>query len=105
MPLWHVAKNARGFIAVGAISFGVFSLGAVAIGDVSVGALAVGKYVALGDHAYAMIAIGGHKASGDVFQHVGKLSAELKEQVKQLIDETVPSFIKWAGEIVKKMLS
>lgn len=42
---------------------------------------------------------------GDVFQHVGKLSAELKEQVKQLIDETVPSFIKWAGEIVKKMLS
>ena len=94
MPLWHVAKNARGFIAVGAISFGVFSLGAVAIGDVSVGALAVGKYVALGDHARAMIAIGGHKASGDVFQHVGKLSAGLKEQVKQLIDETVPSFIK-----------
>lgn len=105
MPLWHVAKNARGFIAVGAISFGMFSLGAVAIGDVSVGALAIGKHVALGDHARAMIAIGGHKASGDVFQHVGKLSAELKEQVKQLIDETVPSFIKWAGEIVKKMLS
>lgn len=103
--LFSVGTICAGVFAVGAISFGVFSLGAVAIGDVSVGALAIGKYAALGDHARAMIAIGGHKADGSVFQHVGKLSAELKEQVKQLIDETVPSFIKWAGEIVKKMLS
>lgn len=103
--LFSVGTISAGIFAVGAISFGVFSLGAVAIGDVSVGAFAIGKYAALGDHAQAMIAIGGHKADGSVFQHVGKLSAELKEQVKQLIDENVPSFIKWAGELFKKMLS
>ena len=103
--LFSVGTICAGIFAVGAIGFGVFSLGAVAIGDVSVGALAIGKYVAVGDTARAMIAIGGHRADGSVFQHVGKLSAEMKEQVKALIDETVPQIIKWAGEIVKGMLS
>lgn len=115
LPLWHVAKNAkgiiaigvkaRGIIAVGAITFGVFSLGAVAIGDVSVGALAVGRYVAIGDNARAMIAVGGHKSSGEVFQHVGKLTAELKEQVKMLVDQTVPAYLSWAAKLVKSILS
>lgn len=103
--LLSVGSICAGIFAVGAISFGVFSLGAVAIGDVSVGALAIGRYVALGDRAQAMIAIGGHSANGGVFQHVGKLSAELKEQVKILIDQTVPSYLQWAVGIVKSMLS
>ena len=103
--LFSVGSICAGIFAVGAISFGVFSLGAVAIGDVSVGALAIGRYVAVGDNARAMIAIGGHKASGEVFQHVGKLDEALKEQVKNLIDETVPAYLKWAAAIVKSMLS
>lgn len=103
--LFSVGSICAGIFAVGAISFGVFSLGAIAIGDVSVGALAIGKYVAIGDHAQAMIAIGGHKANGSVFEHVGKLTFETKEQVKTLIDNTVPSYLKWAASIVKSMLS
>ena len=105
LGMFGVGAICAGIFAVGTISFGVFSLGAIAIGDVSVGALAVGRYVAIGDHAQAMIAIGGHKASGDVFQHAGKLAAETKEQVKSLIDSTVPSYLKWAAAIVKSMLS
>lgn len=100
-----VGAICAGIFAVGSISFGVFSLGAVAIGDVSVGALAIGRYVAIGDHAQALIAIGGHKATGEVFQHVGRLAADTKEQVKTLIDNTVPSYLKWAAAIVKSMLS
>lgn len=102
---FSVGTISAGIFAVGAISFGVFSLGAVAIGDVSVGALAVGRYVAIGDHAQAAIAIGGHKASGEVFQHTGRLTPELKEQVKILIDQTVPSYLKWAATIAKSTLS
>lgn len=103
--LFSVGTICAGIFAVGAIGFGVFSLGAVAIGDVSVGALAIGRYVAIGDHAQAMIAIGGHEASGEIFRHVGKLTPELKEQVKILIDDTVPGFLKWAAAIVKSILS
>lgn len=103
--LFSVGTISAGVFAVGAISFGVFSLGAIAIGDVSVGALAVGRYVAIGDHAQAMIAVGGHKANGSVFQHVGKLPVEAKEQVKILIDDIVPAYLKWAARIVKSMLS
>lgn len=102
---FSVGTISAGIFAVGAISFGVFSLGAVAIGEVSVGALAVGRYVAIGDNARALIAVGGHKAYGEVFQHVGKLTFEMKEQVKLLIDDAVPSYLKWAAAIVKSMLS
>lgn len=104
LGMFGVGCICAGIFAVGAISFGMFSLGAVAVGDVSVGALAIGKYVALGDHAQAMIAIGGHHATGNVFQHVGKLTDEMKNQVKVLIEETVPSYLKWAASIFKSML-
>lgn len=103
--LFSVGSICAGIFAVGAISFGMFSLGAVAVGDVSVGALAVGRYVAVGDRAQAMIAIGGHEASGGVFEHVGKLTSEMKQQVKSLIDETVPAYLEWAASLVKSMLS
>lgn len=103
--LFGVGAICAGIFAVGSVSFGVFSLGAVAIGDVSVGALAIGRYVALGDHARAMIAIGGHEASGEVFRHVGRLTAELKDEVKLLIDQTVPAYLNWAASIVKSMLN
>lgn len=103
--LMSVGTISAGIFAIGAIGFGVFSLGAVAIGDVSVGALAVGRYVAIGDHAYALIAIGGHKAEGSVFEYVGKMTADTKENVKALIDANIPAHLKWAGAIVKAMLS
>lgn len=105
VALYSVGTISAGIFSVGAISFGVFSLGAIAIGDISVGALAIGRHVAIGDHAQAMIAIGGHKANGEVFQHVGKLTDEMKEQVKSLIDTNVPAYLKWAAAIAKYMLS
>lgn len=105
LGMFSVGAICAGIFAVGSISFGVFSLGAIAIGDVSVGALAIGRYVAIGDHAQALIAIGGHKANGSVFEHLGKLTPEIKDQVKTLIDETVPSYLNWAAQIVKSMLN
>lgn len=103
--LFSVGTISAGIFAVGAISFGVFSLGAVAVGDVSVGALAVGRYVAIGDHAYGAIAIGHTKADGSTFSYVGNLSDEVRLQAKNLIDTTVPSIIRWAGQIAKNLLS
>ncbi len=102
--LFSVGTVSAGIYSVGAISIGVFALGAVAIGDVSVGALAVGRYVAIGGHARGAVAIGGTKAVGSTFSHVGKLTDELRVQVKELIDSTVPSIIGWAGKIVKAFI-
>lgn len=102
--LFSLGAVCAGIFAVGSISFGVFSFGAIAIGDVSVGALAIGRHIAVGDHARAMIAIGGHEANGSVFQNVGKLTPEMKDQVKLLIDDTVPRYLKWAAALVKSML-
>lgn len=103
--LFSVGTISAGIFAVGAISFGVFSLGAVAIGDISVGALAVGRFVAIGDHAHAAIAIGHTKASGNIFNHIGKMTPEIKEHVKSLIETHVPPYLNWASAIIKAMLS
>ncbi len=103
--LFSVGSIAAGIFAIGAISFGVFSLGAVAIGDVSVGALAIGRHLALGDRAYALIAVGGHEAEGELFSHVGRVTDEVRQSVKTLIDEQVPVYLKWAASLFKSMLS
>lgn len=105
LALFSVGTISAGVFAVGAISIGVFSLGAVAVGEVSVGALAVGKFVAIGDHAYGAIAYGGSKAVGEKFEYVGKLTDELRLQIKELIDATVPPIIGWAGKIAKALIS
>ena len=103
--LFSVGTLSVGLFAVGAISIGAFSLGAVAVGDISVGALSVGRYVAIGDNTRAAIAVGGRKATGEIFSHVGKMTEEVKVRVKLLIDENVPSYLNWAGKIIKAMLS
>ncbi len=103
--LFSVGTLSVGLFAVGAISIGAFSLGTVAVGDISVGALSVGRYVAIGDNTRAAIAVGGRKATGEIFSHVGKMTEEVKVRVKLLIDENVPSYLNWAGKIIKAMLS
>lgn len=103
--LFSVGTVAAGIFAVGAISFGMFSLGAVALGDISVGALAIGRFVAVGGQAKAAIAIGGSKAYGSVFSHIGKMTPETKQYVKELIACNVPSYLNWARSIVISMLS
>ena len=90
-----------GVLSAGAISVGIISLGAIAIGDFSVGALAVGKYFALGDNARAMIAIGDTEAMGGVFQKIGDLTAQEASAVRELLDSSVPSYLGWAGKIIK----
>lgn len=114
MPLWHIGKNARGFIALGlnargfiAIGLkarGIISLGAIAVGDYSVGALAIGKYFALGDNARAMVALGDTHAAGTVFQKVGDLTAQDYTAAKNALDSVVPSYLTWAKEIIKLFL-
>lgn len=42
MPLWHVAKNARGIIAIGVKAQGLIAVGVRACGVVSVGVLSLG---------------------------------------------------------------
>ena len=57
MPLVHVAKNAKGFIAIGLNAKGVFSVGLISRGIFSVGCLSIGVF-SLGTFALGLIAIG-----------------------------------------------
>lgn len=99
-----VGAVAVGITAIGAIALGIVSLGAISISCFSVGALAIGKYIAIGDHADAAIAIGDTQAVGTLFEKLGALSAEEIEAVKKLLDETVPSYLSWAKELIKPII-
>ena len=67
MPLWHIGRNARGFIAVGFSARGVIAVGLKAKGIVSLGMLSVGVLsfgvlslglVSLGQFAFGVLAAG-----------------------------------------------
>lgn len=62
MPLWHIGKNATGFIAVGLNAKGVISVGLIAKGIISFGALSIGVLslgmLSLGLLSLGMLAIG-----------------------------------------------
>lgn len=62
MPLWHIGKNARGFIAVGlnakgVIAFGLMARGIVSLGLLSMGVLSFGL-LSLGAISLGMLALG-----------------------------------------------
>lgn len=63
MPLWHIGRNAKGFIAVGMNAKGVIAVGLKAQGIVSLGLLSLGLLsfgmISLGLLAFGMLAIGG----------------------------------------------
>lgn len=63
MPLWHVGRNARGFVAIGLNARGVIAIGLKAMGIVSLGVLSLGILsfggFALGLIALGMLALGG----------------------------------------------
>lgn len=63
LPLWHIGKNAKGFIAVGlkaqgVVTLGLLSIGIFSLGFFSIGLLAIGLF-AIGLLAAGSIAIGG----------------------------------------------
>lgn len=68
MPLWHIAKNARGIIAIGvnargviAIgvrSCGVISLGVLSLGVIACGTLSLGLLFSVGVFAIALFGVG-----------------------------------------------
>ncbi|MGN0323066.1 MAG: helix-turn-helix domain-containing protein [Oliverpabstia sp.] len=62
MPLWHIGRNARGFVAVGLNARGVIAVGLKAKGIVSLGMLSVGVLslgmLSLGLFSLGMFAIG-----------------------------------------------
>ncbi len=68
LPLWHVAKNARGIVAigvkangiisVGVVAKGVVSVGVVSLGAISCGTFAIGLLFAVGVFSIAMFSVG-----------------------------------------------
>lgn len=104
LGLLPVGTIACGVLAFGAISVGFVSVGTLSIGEFSVGAMSVGHYFALGDHAEALIALGDTKATGELYQKLGELTAGETAAVKRLLDETVPVYFSWAKEIIKLFL-
>lgn len=95
---------AAGVLATGAICVGIITMGAISIGAFSGGAMAIGNYVAVGDYARGAIAIGKTEAYGSLYQKIGKLSPEEYQQVCDLITKEVPSYLSWAGNIMKLFL-
>ncbi|MGN0115160.1 MAG: helix-turn-helix domain-containing protein [Acutalibacteraceae bacterium] len=63
MPLWHIGRNAKGFVAVGMNAKGVIAVGLKAQGIVSLGLLSIGLIsfgmLSLGLLSCGMLAIGG----------------------------------------------
>lgn len=57
MPLWHISRNARGFVAVGINARGVIAVGLKAKGIVSLGMLSIGV-LSLGMFSLGLISIG-----------------------------------------------
>lgn len=57
MPLWHIGKQARGFIAVGLNAGGVIAIGLKATGVVSLGMLSVGL-ISFGMFSLGLLSIG-----------------------------------------------
>lgn len=90
-----------GVITFGAVSVGIIAIGALSVGQFSYGALAIGNYFAAGDEARALIALGDSKATGDLYQKLGELSAQDVATIKELLDANVPPWLSWAKELVK----
>ena len=57
MPLWHIGRNARGFVAVGFNARGVIAVGLKATGIVSLGMLSVGV-ISLGMLSLGLLSLG-----------------------------------------------
>ena len=57
MPLWHIGRNARGFLAVGLNARGVIAIGLKAKGIVSLGILSMGV-LSLGMFALGLLSLG-----------------------------------------------
>ena len=52
MPLWHIGRNAKGFIAVGFRAKGIISVGLVSVGVLSFGMLSLGLF------SFGLLAVG-----------------------------------------------
>lgn len=93
-----------GILAIGAICLGIISIGALSIGCFSLGAMAVGKYLAIGDEARSLIAIGKTNASGTLYSHLGALTAQEAQSIRQLLSSHVPGWLSWAIKLVQGWL-
>ena len=94
---------AVGIIALGAVAIGMLALGGGAMGLVSAGGAAVAEYVAVGDSARAQVAVGITEAFGE-FTHIGEYSVQEYSDIMDRIDTVVPSWLKWAGCIIKSII-
>lgn len=94
---------AVGVLALGAISVGLFAIGAIAVGGFSVGALSVGHYFALGENARGAIAIGRREAVGTLYR-VTELTADTRQEVIRLLDQSVPTALAWCKALAMQLL-
>ena len=98
MPLWHIARNAKGFVAVGLNARGVIAIGLKAQGVVSLGMLSIGVF-SFGMLSIGLLAIG-------LFA-LGVLSAgcfALGILTAGAISLGVPAYFAWAKELIKLFL-
>lgn len=57
LPLWHVAKNAKGIVAIGINATGVIAIGCKAMGVISIGVLSIGL-LSCGTLALGLLTLG-----------------------------------------------
>lgn len=103
LGLLALGAIAAGVIALGALAIGLFAMGGCAIGLVSVGGAAIARYAATGDYANAQVAIGITEAYGD-YTHIGAYSVQEYSEIMSRIDNTVPHWLSWAGNIIKSII-
>lgn len=99
LGLVSVGAIAAGILAFGAVAFGVFAAAASAIGEFAVGAAALGSYAAFGDAATAAIAVGMSEAKGTLYQTLMPLQPGELEQIRLLLNETVPQWLNGFKEL------
>lgn len=101
--LFSLGAISIGLFSFGAIAIGILSMGSISIGQFSFGALAIGNYLALGDTSLGLVAIGATNAKGVEYQFVSGVKNQLTgfdlDIVKSILNEKVPSILKWVKEI------
>lgn len=95
---------ALGFISFGAIAVGCVAAGGLALGQIAAGGLAIGKYFAAGGDARAMIAIGQQAAEGTLYSNmVENMTPAEWQNVRGMLEENLPSYLRWAVDFAVKM--
>lgn len=104
LGLLALGSIAAGAFVCGGVCAGIVALGGLAAGDFAFGGVAVGDYFAYGDIARGMHAVGWSDVTGECFEHLGKLTAESKAELIQLMYQNVPVIFHWIVSLISKII-